>query len=135
LAVAEGTWFLATVFLAVELVVDAAVTFLAFAPVRVGLATVVPEEVEDETLPRRSSWRVAGRGKGDRVVVLPAVAALLAGLLDACEAGLLTDAIDGVPFVERRRAFSRDPARLDGAALSGLEGFSDGIGRERYGEF
>lgn len=57
--------------------------------------------------------------------------ALLAGLLDACEAGLFAVATDGVPFVVRRRALSRDPARLVGAALSGLEGFSDGIGRER----
>ena len=74
---------------------------------------------------------MAGRGKGDRVVVLDAVVARLAGLLDACEAGLLAVAADGVPFVVRRRALSRDPARLAGAAFSGLEGFSDGIGRER----
>lgn len=124
-------WLFATVFLAVELAVDAAVTFLALAPVLVGLVTVVPDEVEDETLPLRSSWRVAGRGKGERVVVLDTVVALLVGLLEACEAGLLTVAVVGVPFAERRRALSRDPAKLVGAALSGLEGFSDGIGRER----
>ena len=55
LAVAEVAWLFATAFLAVELAVDAAVTFLAFAPVRVGLVTVVPDDVEDETLPLRSS--------------------------------------------------------------------------------
>lgn len=47
--------FRLAVFLLVELAVDAVVAFLAPAPVLVGLATVVPDDAEDETLPLRSS--------------------------------------------------------------------------------
>jgi hypothetical protein len=50
------------------------------------LATVVPDEAEDETLPLRSVCRVPGRDKGERIDLGPAVAALLAGRL-VCEDG------------------------------------------------
>ena len=55
--------------------VDAVVAFRAPAPVRVGFMTVVPEEAVDPVLFLRSPCRVAGRGKGERVVVLGPVAA------------------------------------------------------------
>lgn len=56
---------------------EAAVAFLAPVPVRVGFVTVVPEDALDEALFLRSACRVAGRGKGERVVVLGPVAARL----------------------------------------------------------
>lgn len=56
---------------------EAAVAFLAPVPVRVGFMTVVPEDALDEALFLRSACRVAGRGKGERVVVFGPVAARL----------------------------------------------------------
>lgn len=59
--------------------VEVVVAFLAPAPVRVGLMTVVPEEAVDPVLFLRSPCRVAGRGNGERVVLGP-VAARFVGL-------------------------------------------------------
>lgn len=53
---------------------DAVVAFLAPVPVRVDLVTVVPEDAVDPVLFLRSPCRVAGRDKGDRVVLGPVAA-------------------------------------------------------------
>jgi hypothetical protein len=70
----RGVGFLATA------AVEAVVAFLAPAPVRVGFVTVVPVDATDPVLFLRSPCRVAGRGNGERVVVLGPVAARLVGL-------------------------------------------------------
>lgn len=115
------------VFLEEELTAEAAVAFRAPVPVLVGLATVAVDEV-DETLPRRSSCRVAGRDSGERIA-LEAAPARLAGRA-ACEGGRLL-VVDGTPRVARARAPLAGPDMLAEVDLSGLEGFSGDMGRER----
>lgn len=132
-ATAAEAWVRPPVFFRVaeEAVADAVAppaVFLLPVRVRVGLAaTVVPEEADEETLSRRSTWRVAGRGKGERMVLLVVVAARLAGrLVAAWDEGLTTD-VEGalVPRTDRR------PGMLAEVPLSGLEGLRGDMGRER----
>lgn len=125
---AEGTWLRATVFLAGTLVVDVVVAFLAPVPVRVGLATVVPDDAEDETLPRRSNWRVAGRGKGDWTDRTLVAARLTGRLVCACDGGLMEEAAEGAARDDR----TADPGRAAEVDLSGLDGLSGDMGRDRY---
>lgn len=130
-AVAEVAWLRATVvFFVVALEVDAVVAFRAPAPVLVGLATVVPEDADDDTLPLRSSWRVAGLGSGERVVLLVAVAARLAGLL-TCEGGLLSLIEVDVLLTGRMRVLSVSAGMLADVDLSGLMGFRGDMGLAR----
>lgn len=93
---------------------DAVVAFLAPVPVRVDLVTVVPEDAVDPVLFLRSPCRVAGRDKGDRVVLGP-VAARVA-VLWACEGGRWSLTADTV--------WPRD--------RNGLDGFNGEVGRARY---
>ena len=127
LAEVEGTWLRATAFLAGTLDVDVVVAFRAPVPVRVGLATVVPDDAEDETLPRRSNWRVAGRGKGDWTDRTLVAARLTGRLVCACEGGRMEVAADGAARADR----TADPGRAADVDLSGLDGFSGDMGRDR----
>lgn len=100
------------------------VGFLAPAPVRVGLLTVVPEDVVEETVPvlfLRSPCRVAGRGRGERMALGPVAARTV--VFFACDCGWLSLAADVV--APRGRAAAP-------AALRGLEAFSGEVGRDRY---
>lgn len=94
--------------------VDAVVAFLAPVPVRVGLITVVLEDAVDPVLFFRSPCRVAGRGKGDRMVLGPVAARLVA--LWAWEGGRWSLAEDTVAPRDR----------------SGLKGFRGDVGRDMY---
>lgn len=71
------------------------VALRAPAPVRAVFMTVVPEDVEDETVPvlfLRSPCLVAGRGPGERTVLGP-VAARLAVVFFACAGALTVDVV------------------------------------------
>lgn len=123
LAATEGAWVRVTlVFLDAAALADddAVVPFLAPMTVRIGLTIAVPEDPVEETvpvLPLRSLWRVAGRAKGDRIV-LAAVAAVLLAVLFAWEGVLLL--VNVAVLV------------VAAPALSGLEGFKGDGGCERY---
>jgi hypothetical protein len=116
---AEGAWARATAaFLAAALAVDAVVTFRD-AVDRTVCATVVPDDVDDETLPLRSPWRVAGRDSGERTDLGPPVAALLPGRAVWADCGRAGTA----PLDE--------PGRFADVDLSGLDGFNGDIGRDK----
>jgi hypothetical protein len=116
---AEGAWARATAaFLAAVPAVDAVVTFRDTVD-RTVCATVVPDDVDDETLPLRSPWRVAGRDRGERTDLGPPVAALFPGRVVCAECGRAGTA----PLEE--------PGRLAEVDLSGLDGFNGDIGRDR----
>lgn len=93
---------------------DAVVAFLAPVPALVDLVTVVPEDAVDPVLFLRSPCRVAGRDKGDRIVLGP-VAARVA-VLWACEGGRCSFTADTVAPRDR----------------NGLVGFNGEVGRARY---
>lgn len=97
-----------------EAAADAAVAFLAPVPVRVDLATVVPEDAVDPVLFLRSPCRVAGRGKGDRIVLGPVAARVV--VLWACDGGRWSFTADTVAPRDR----------------NGLDGFNGEVGRARY---
>lgn len=121
LVVDEGTWFrAAAVFLAaavVEEVEDVFVALRAPVPVLVGLTMVVPDDAFEEALFLRSRWRVAGRGSGERMPLVPG-AALLAGRA-VCDVNLPSFVV--APFAPDELA----------AALSGLDRFRGDMGFER----
>jgi hypothetical protein len=102
-------------------VVDPAVAFLVPVPVRVGFATVVPEDVVEEKLFLRSPWRVAGRGRGDLTERGPV--AERAVVFFACVDIWLSLTVEMV--VPR----GREPGA---AARRGLEGLSGEVGRDMY---
>lgn len=123
LVVEEGTWLrAAVVFLAAAVEVeDVFVALRAPVPVLVGLTIVVPDDALEEALFLRSRWRVAGRGSGERIPLVPA-AALLAGRA-VCEASLPSFVVV-VPFAP-------DADELAVAALRGLDRFKGDMGFER----
>lgn len=118
----EGAWFRAAVvlFAAVLDVVDVLVALRAPVAVLVGLTFVAPEDALEETLFRRSRWRVAGRGKGELTPLVPAPA-LLAGRA-VCDGYL--------PLVDVVAPFAPELAEL--VVRRGLEGFRGEIGFDRY---
>jgi hypothetical protein len=93
---------------------DAVVGFLAPVPVRVDLVIVVPEDAVDPVLFLRSPCRVAGRGKGDRIVLGPVAARVV--VLWFCTGGRVSFTADTV--------WPRD--------RNGLDGFNGEVGRARY---
>lgn len=119
LVVDEGTWFrAAAVFLAAAVVVeDVFVALRAPVPVLVGLTMVVPDDALEEALFLRSRWRVAGRGSGERMPLVPG-AALLAGRA-VCDVSLPSFVV---------ASFTPDELA---AALSGLDRFRGDMGFER----
>lgn len=94
---------------------DVFVALRAPVPVLVGLTIVVPDDALEEALFLRSRWRVAGRGSGERIPLVPG-ATLLAGRA-VCEVSL-PSFVAVAPFAPDKLA----------AALSGLDRFRGDMG-------
>lgn len=94
---------------------DVFVALRAPVPVLVGLTIVVPDDALEEALFLRSRWRVAGRGSGERIPLVPG-ATLLAGRV-VCEVSL-PSFVAVAPFAPDKLA----------AALSGLDRFRGDMG-------
>lgn len=99
-----------------------AVALRAPVPVRVGLATVVPDEAFEDKLFFRSPCLVAGLGSGERAAVLGPVAAR--AVFRAWE-GWFHESLTAETVAPRGRV------ELPGARRSGLDGLSGEVGRDK----
>lgn len=116
LVVDEGTWFRAVAVFLAAAVVEVEDVFMALrapVPVLVGLMIVVPDDALEELLFLRSRWRVAGRGSGERMPLVPG--------RTVCDVSLPSFVVFA-PFA---------PEKLAVVALSGLDRFRGDMGFER----
>lgn len=118
----DAVWLRGTAgFLVADAGAVVVVALRAPVPARVVFVTVVLDDVVEPLLFRRSPWRVAGRGKGDRTERGPVAARVVVFFgCTGCRPSLTVDVV---------APRGRVPAP---AARSGLDGLNGELGRDRY---